>query len=381
MGYSQLKELKKVQDTSFEKEYVKTLVYVQDLYDLIAYQGLREKLGGDVRFISAVPLAKEALLVRGPTSFRGDGAIKVLRELTQNEELALREAPSLFYKDSDWKDFEGRAKSEKLLAAEEYFTTKGVDFNPIEAFPFLNDETFWTSIEEQRLSEKVVNIKSETPTDMISPVNWALECGSGKVLECEELIFGGSPQAFLDLVGNKKSLSAEFVEFCESTRSPCELVVKFEFSDVVHSGGETFFIPLSYTHEWGHFIGEFRGKEAQFLHFFEGTETSEEEVSKKLKLLKRNLEKIFPEFSTKYCGEFVVVRPESGCLNIDDSLYAQIEKKPTHLKFVHRNAPLPGDSVKNLNFEDSAREVLFDARAFYSSASVNHCSIKKEQIE
>lgn len=381
MGYSQLKELKKVQDSSFEKEYFKTLVYVQDLYDLIAYQSLREKLGSDVRLISAAPLAKEALLVRGPTSFRGALALKALCELTQNEELALREAPSLFYKDSDWKDFEGRAKSEKLLAAEEYFTAKGVDFNPIEAFPFLNDETFWTAIEEQRLSEKVVNIKSETPTDMISPVNWALECGSGKVLECEEFIFGGSPQAFLDLIGNKKSLSAEFVEFCESTRSPCELVIKFDFSAAVHTGDETFFIPLSYTHEWGHFIGEFKGNQAQFLHFFEGPETTEEEVSKKLKLLKRNLEKIFPEFSPKYRGEFVVVRPESGCLNIDDSRYNQIAKKPAHLKFIHRNAPLSEDSLKNFSFEDSAIGVLFDARAFFSSANVGHCPTKKEQIE
>ncbi len=381
MGYSQLKELKKVQDTSFEKEYVRTLVYIQDLYDLIAYQGLREKLGSEVRFISDVPLVKEAQLVRGPTSFRGEAALKVLAGITKKEGLALRDAPALFYKDSDWKDFEGRAKSEKLLAAEEYFTRRGIDFDPTEFFPFLSEDTFWTSIEEQRLSEKVVNIKSQTPTDMISPVNWALECGSGKVLECEELIFGGSPQTFLDLIGNKKSLSDEFVEFCESTRSPCELIVKFDFSGVVHPGSETFFIPLSYTHEWGHFIGEFKGHEAQFLHFFEGSETSEEEVSKKLKLLKRNLEKIFPEFSTKYCGEFLVVRQESGCLNIDDSIYDKIQNKPAHLKFVHRNAPLSEESLSDISFGDSMAAVLFDARALYSCASVGHCPIKKEQNE
>ncbi len=381
MGYSQLKELKKVQDTSYEKEYVKTLVYIQDLYDLIAYQALRANLGESVRFVSAAPLTKEFLLIRGPSSFRGEGALKVLSELYPELESTLRDAPSLFYKDSDWKDFEGRAKSEKLLAAEEYFTKKGIDFNPSQVFSFLNDEDFWTNLENQRLSEKVVNIRSEVPTDMISPANWALECGSGKVLECEDLVFGGSPQVFLDLVGNKKILSAEFVEFCESTRSPCELVIRFEFKGIVHQGLETFFVPLSYTHEWGHFIGEFRANEAQFIHFFEGSETSEEEVSRKLKLLKRNLEKIFPEFSAKYCGEFVVVRPESGCLNIDDSGYQNIEKKPGHLSFIHRNAPLPEEFVKKLNCEDSASEVLFDARAFYSSAVVGNCPSKKEQSE
>lgn len=381
MGYSQLKDLKKVQDTSFEKEYFKTLVYVQDLYDLITYYNLRQDQGESVRLISAAPLTKESLLIRGPSSFRGEAALKVLAGLQNDTEYTLRDAPSLFYKDSDWKDFEGRAKSEKLLSAEEYFTKRGIDFDPTSIFTFLKDDSFWTTVEEQRLSEKVVNIRSETPTDMISPVNWALECGSGKVLECEELVFGGSPQAFLDLIGNKKTLSAEFVEFCESTRSPCELVVKFDFKGVVHSGAETFFIPLSYTHEWGHFIGEFGEKEAQFLHFFEGTETSEEEVSRKLKLLKRNLEKIFPEFSANYCGEFLVVRPESGCLNIDDSIYAQIDKKPAHLRFVHRNAPVLEANEELTSFEDSLSSLLFDARSFYTCASVGNCAVKKEQNE
>lgn len=378
MGYSQLKKLRKEDTTSFDRSYVRTVIEVRDVFDLVVYQQLHQTLGEDIKMISSVPVTRDSLLTTGPVSMRGEKTLEVLRASFPEYEFTLRDFPALFYKDGDWKDFNGRAKSEKLLASEEYFTGKAIDFDIFKAFPFLNDDSFWTSLEGVRLPERITNVREQTPTDLISPVNWAIECGSGKVIECENFIFGGSPQAFLDLIQDKKALSDSFMEFCESTRSSAELVVKFEFHSPLHQGGETFFIPLSYTHDWGHFVGEFKGNEAQFVHFFETSETSEEEVSRKLKLLKKGMEKIFPEFLQKHKAEFLVLRPESGCLNIDDSSYQKIERAPDHLHFIHRNAPLVSFNGNISSVGDSDLPLRFDARALASAQLVLQKMSKKE---
>lgn len=368
MGYSVLKKLKKEETTNFEKSYVKIVVYVQDIFDLIAYKKLKEEHGEHVQFVSDAPVLRDSFLTRGPQAIRGEASLEFLKNRFPNFEFTLRDFPSLFLKEGEWKDFKGRAKSEKLLAGEEFFTWKAIDFDLASQFSFLAEESFWTTLESERLAERVVNIQREEGTgDMISPVHWALECGSGKVIECAELVFGGSPQALLNLIRDKNPLSDSFMEFCESTRSSAELAIRFNFRAPLHTGGETFFIPLSYTHDWGHFIGEFKGNEAHFVHFFESNETSEEEVSRKLKLLKKSLEKIFPEFGEKYVAEYLVLRPESGCLKIDDKSYAEIDNCPQHLHFVHRNAPLVCSVNGESNYEDSLGAVLFDARALFTA--------------
>lgn len=371
MGYSVLKKLKKEEITNFEKSYIKIVVYVQDIFDLIAYKRLKDEHGEHVKFVSDAPISRDSFLTRGPQAIRGEGALEFLKSRFPSFEFTLRDFPSLFYKEGDWKDFNGRAKSEKLLAGEEFFTWKAIDFDLLSHFSFLADESFWSEVESERLPERIVNIHREENTeDMISPVHWALECGSGKVLECSELIFGGSPQALLNLIRDKNPLSDSFMEFCESTRSSAELAIRFNFKSPLHSGGETFFIPLSYTHDWGHFVGEFKGDEAHFVHFFESNETSEEEVSRKLKLLKKSLEKIFPDFNQKYMAEYLVLRPESGCLKIDDKAYFEIKDCPKYLHFIHRNAPLVYSRQELGSCEDSGGAVLFDARAIFTALNI-----------
>ena len=50
---------------------------------------------------------------------------------------------------------------------------------------------------------------------------------------------------------------------------------------------ETLLLAQSYTHEWGHYVGEFNHvpqsskQRAEFLSFLDKNETTEEEISKK----------------------------------------------------------------------------------------------------
>ena len=79
---------------------------------------------------------------------------------------------------------------------------------------------------------------------------------NGLIIECENLYWGESPYQLYHLLSNKSVFDNETVEYLESTKTPLALYVNFNFENVVIDKEETIFFPLSFTHEWGHFIGD-----------------------------------------------------------------------------------------------------------------------------
>ena len=141
-------------------------------------------------------------------------------------------------------------------------------------------------------------------------------------------------------------------------------------------------MPLSYTHDWGHFVGEFKDIEidnpeikdefspkkikfqrANFVTFMDIGHTSEDDISKKIRLLKKILEKIFGENATYFRSEFIKLSPDSGCLNIDDSAGNNALKEYSQLQFFGFNAPLKHSSEGLELCEDSRERLSFLARA------------------
>lgn len=366
-----LLSLKKVEDINISTSYIRHLVIGEDLFSVALYWELRKKFGDEqVKWLCSKPISEKDLLPLGPNTLRGESNIEKFKRFFPDVETSEVETPSQFFKELKWRPFGGRAKSETLLWNEEFFTLKRADFDIYALFPFLKEEALYEVLEEKRLDFAAKSISRQTPDDLAAPAHFAIELSNNDILKCEHLYWGGGPRSFLDTYDNKNELTDDFITFCEEATSPAALYIQLEFDAVVTDKEETLFIPLSYTHEWGHFVGEFKaienGKQrAEFVTFMDIHHTDEQEISKKIRLLKKNLEKIFGENSTKISDEFIKLSSTSPCLKIDDSLFKDLRKDWGNLSLTSFNAPMENCSNTVENCEDSNGGVSFFARAAY----------------
>ena len=387
-----LLSLKKEDNQTQKKLYKRHLVIGEDIYSVCLYNSLVKKLGeSEVGWICSHELTDNDIALLGPSTLRGSVNLEKLKTYFPDKELALNEeASSLFYKDMKWKDFEGRAKSEKLLWSEDYFTASRCDIELTEYFDDLKDENFLESMNAHRMDYKVKSIAHKTPEDLAEPSNFQVNVASGELVFCEKLYWGMGPSDYLDLYENKNELSNELIEFCESTQTPAALYLRYDYEKPLTDMNETLFIPLSYTHEWGHFVGEFRDIEveipkkdeyspavkriqrAQFVTFMDIGHTSEDEISKKIRLFKKNIEKIFGQNSTEFSSEFIKLSSHSGCLNIDDKLGETALNQNQNLKFFGYNAPLEHFGSVEKSCEDSSERPSFLARALSRHQEIIH---------
>ncbi|GAB4415351.1 MAG: hypothetical protein OHK0056_22910 [Bacteriovoracaceae bacterium] len=346
MSYSDILKLKKEVKSTREKSFVRHIVVGSDLFSVSLYQTLVEKFGAnEVKLICDRPISEQELTPQGPSTLRGEASIKLVRKMFPNTELTVVEKPSVFFKDMEFKPFGGRAKSEKLLWSEDFFVAPRAIVNWNELCPILNSPELIAKIESEKLPYILSNILKVAPEDLIAPAHFRLETTKGFDLECEFLYWGKGPLNFLNLFKNKEELSDKFIEFCEQTNTPAKLAIKMVFEIPITDMVETIFIPLSYTHEWGHFIGEFTNlndgsQVGEFICFVDPEHNDEEELSKKVRALKKSLEKIFEKFSATKYSEYITLSESAPSLTIDDALFSEVAKELDHLKFIATNAPL-----------------------------------------
>ncbi|MDD4975938.1 MAG: hypothetical protein PHY93_16395 [Bacteriovorax sp.] len=367
MAFKDLHKLKKV--VVIEKEFIKAqhLVVGKDIFALSIYKALQEKYGKDqVRLLSEDTILKSDLLPKGPSTVRGESNQKIIQELYPQAAGEIGASVALFYKDMTWKSFGGRSKPEALKFNEEFFTTTRFNVDAEAIFPELaNAEEFVSVLNSEAYQVRLKSIHR-------SGEGFKVECLNGTEFECEKLYFGQSPYQYLEFYSNKNELSDVFIEFCESTKTPSALFVKFIFEKPITDIKETLFIPLSYTHDWGHFVGEFNTlangeQEIEFIHFLDEDQSSEEDISRVIRLLKKNMEKIFDKFSKTKVREYIVLEQEIGCLKIDNDLFTRSlnegKNEAKNLFLLGINAPIVDAQCVGASFEYSKNEVDILARA------------------
>jgi hypothetical protein len=383
MAFKDLHKLKKIAVVEKENINVAHLVVGKDIFALSLYKVLVEKHGKDnVRLLSEDTVLKSDLWVKGPGSIRGSANQKVVEELYPEAVVKKFEENAIFYKDMTWKSFGGRSKPEALKFNEEFYTSSRFDIDPTKIFPELeNTESFLEEINSSAYQVRVKAIRREGE-------GFIVECINGTEFSCEKLYFGQSPYQYLNFYTNKNELSDHFIEFCEGTKSPSALFVKYVLEKPVSDIMETMFIPLSYTHEWGHYIGEFKdvsdsqsgpthAQEIEFIHFVDEDHVSEEDVSRIIRSLKKNMEKIFEKFSKIKSQEFISLESEIGCLKIDDELFFKslvgAKAEVSNLFFLGINAPIVDTQSEKAMFEYSKNEINILSRALL----VHHFLLKK----
>ena len=360
MAFKDIHKLKKIAVIEKESISVPYLVVGKDIFALSLYNDLKAKHGADkVRLLSQDAVLRSDLLPKGPSTIRGEVNQKLFNELYPDIARTQSTENALFYKDMTWKSFGGRSKSEALKYDEEFYT--GGQITPDYEQIFKNiphSDEFLEAINKEAYQVKIKSIAREE-------AGFIVECINGTEFHSEQVYFGLSPYHYMEFYSQKAELSDAFMEFCDSTKTSSAVFVKFIFESPLSDMKETLFIPLSYTHEWGHFVGEFKElkgiQEIEFMHFMEDHLMSEEDVSRIIRLLKKNMEKIFDNFLKIKGHEYIALEQEIGCLKIDDEVFAKsLESGKNEMKnlfFIGINAPLMNEHCANHTFEYSKKDL------------------------
>ncbi len=371
---TRLRDLKKTIDKTTTTVFYPYIVVGQNFFTLASFQRLHQLNPDQVQIVAGRSFNHEDMMLKGPNSLRGADNAKFVKSLGHQVTESVH--TPLFYKDQKLREFGGRAHPETMLYGEEFYGAKSYQFEASDFFPFLNDP-FFINVANQHLTEgQITKISQVVPGDLIERAYWAIELSSGLRLTCEHLIWAGDPVDFLQL-HEKETLSNDVIQFLESTRTPISLYMRLEFPQVVTEQEATLFLPLSFTYEWGHFVGEFKmvnaKQVAEFVTTVDEENADEGHIAHVIRILKRNLEKVIPATLKVEMKEFIMLAERTPCLKIDDTAFAGVGDKLKNLSFVGVNAPLRDFSPAKKSFEDSDG-------AFHSPSHIARAVLSLEQI-
>ena len=367
MGFGAIKDLKKDQTQSYQRKYIKNLIVGSNLASLL----MRDHLSSQ----SAALFSHEEIVERDLFFFpgndvRGEANIAVLKALRPELEWQEREAPSRFYKDQKFREFGGRSKSETLLEGEEFFCDKGYYSDLRKLLPQQEKLAEYLSNSEEHFIDY---IEKANPERLDEVTHWKIFCKDEVVIECENLFWGKSPAELAKLIKNKELLSNELIEMMVNSMGRKMLSVSLSFEEEVIAQAGTYFLPQSMTHEWGHFIVEAYPFDSEqkcqkivcFCYVLE-EESGDEEVSKKIKLLKRVFERIFPDILKKNHREEIVFSEDISSFPYGDEVYESVENNIKNLYFLGAQAPLTKGFASEYSLEVETQNVSFSAREIAS---------------
>lgn len=403
MGIRSLGSLKK-EKTHTTIIYKRYLFVGEDFYTLNLLQSFLGKYNKEeVAIVNPRPIGNERLSFLGPGQIRGGTNIhfaklllkKKLEELQQEGAQEI-EAPALFYKDQDFRSFDGRHKPQPFFLDEDFFGQKSLRVNNQSAEKFysklLNSSSSCTldEINNVLLQTEVVAVKKNDPDNFATPAYWIVELANGQQVHCEYLFWGRSPYHFLEVFSDKKALSGEFIESCEKTKSAMSITVRFYLKNKISERAETFLIPLSITNETGHLIAEFNNSTDETINnercvqyldctlYTDPNHSDEESISRNIRALRKNLERPFPQLEKNILSEYISISSQIGCRKIDDDAFFEQVKEMNHLLLVGENAPLQVKSLPINNVEDSFFDISMAVRGLLSVEQIQDVFLKNQ---
>lgn len=265
----------------------------------------------------------------------------------------------VFYKDDQWRKFTGRARPDGLYAAEEKWfeqDLKGIKYEGEQDY-----SEALKKLEQERLSplKKVLVEKIE---DLVEPTNYKLELNDGQVIRCDQIFWGHGPYLWMKSLGNPEVIGAEWIEFCESTRTPQVFCYQCPYECEENLESKLYFFTIH--SEERPFVGSFDGKLATFQILFDENNTPLEDHARYLRLLIKKIKKIFPPSLKLFSEqERLVTGDYLPCLNFDIEAFEQLPEMFKSPHFVGLNSFFKSSQLSHISFEDSFGQLSFPARA------------------
>ncbi len=351
-----LRALKKVQEDENTKQsriYSKHIVYGDNFYAALAYLKLVEIHGMEsVKLISSRLISKDSIegeLKCSLSTLRSEEVANTLITMAPELEIFPVDSENVFYKDTKFHKFGGRAKPHELKEDEDFFANSAFHIKLMNLFTSQQLESLDETLEKNTLVKYIDSIQKNTPSDLVEVTNYKLKTGEAETIECEKLYWCESPKLFYKKVENKDSLADQVGAYCTALEHRIGLTVYMELKGELYEGEGNVFLPQSVTYELGHFIAEFKKynpesntQEFACMMFVDEDEVNEEDLAKKIKLMKRVIGRVFSDFEKIEYKERIQYDREVLINKTDDSL---IDSK-VNVEFIGPGAPLYKDEYK-----------------------------------
>lgn len=351
-GLRAFKALKQESNSNEKRTFVQNLVIGGDFLAVKKLLKLQNEFGiENVKILSERHLSKNDLLSEWrctPKLLRNKDVLSDIIGLFPRLEIISKDAPCVFYKDTKFHEFGGRAKSFEIKDGEEYFTEPSADYR----LDLMFSDEEWShldeSLKEASLAKIIEQIEVTKPVDLVEKTNFVIHTGENERIECERLYYFDSPKKFLKLVKNNETLPDELHAFSSSIVEKPGLVVHFSMPKMLHEKAETVFLPQSVTHEWGHFICDFEAfdsfsktQEVRVLMIIQEDDGgTEEELAKKIKLMKRVMERIYPEMAKFEYEEHIHYSDNMFLSGFSEVTKSEIQNSLKDLYLLGKGAPL-----------------------------------------
>lgn len=344
-----LRAFKKEQEhelTDGKHIYVKNLIVGESTPSLLALLKLSRN-ESSTKILTSKKINVESVLKdleTSPEFLRGN--IDNFRAKFEAYSIGEKSPTPMFYKDAEFKKFGGRSKPLSLMEGEDYFLQDYYAFNEKSLFSDEDLIELGKLLENNQIHTSIVEIEKTNPTDLAEPTNYKIHLSDYEVIECENLVWTRSPKEFLKLSVDKDHYSSEFHEFVSKIRHRSILKIRLEMDSKISDFSQTVLVPQSVTHEWGHFICEFyegQKEGTQNLNVFcfvDGNEVTSEDLAKKVKLVKRVLERIWDKLKKVNYTETIAYVENAMTFDIDDELYFSIKDENEKLNFVGESSPI-----------------------------------------
>jgi len=370
-----LKALKTYQKDIHFQGHIPHLIVGSDINAVILLNDLINREGSEkVRILSETTIDLASIFGSGPSLIRGEDNFEFLNNFARFklENKVLETAQ--FYKDQKFRSFGGKANSISLQPGEEFFTYPAFKFCSQSVY----QENFKLNLERPEDYHLHYHIQKLEQRDA-DLGGWKVECSDGSQISCEHLYFSRPLWKLTELLSGKEKISEKIMEFCQKSRGQYGLMVQFKVNQNICSESHTFFIPQSLTYDWGHFIGSFNEycKETNIQNFsffchLNEDETSAEMITRKIKLMKRVLKRVFENLNSASMEEKYLIIDQVPVQDFDDSVYESFQKELPQLFVVGMNAPLNKDFFKSNQASISFEKVCGEVRSLASLEQVLH---------
>ncbi len=345
MSFGLLKHFKENKKDHFlDKQtiFCRHVIVGQDLAAVLKMLELkREYPGESLKIISTRPLNRQIIqeyCEMSISTLRSEAAVTEIYKKFFNAKILPQKHEALFYKDGKFHEFSGRAKPMELQLGEHFFTKKGYT---VEAASFFAEDE-WANLDNilnEHMEIRIFDsVEKTTPVDLVEKNEWLISFKDFKRMSCENLYLATSPRKFLSYLTHKENLSQELIDLCSSCETQAGIAVSWTLTKSLYPDERTLFIPQSMTHEWGHFIVEFEEKKNEYichaLFLIHEEEPQSEDLASKIKLMKRVIERVFPDFEASIKKEFIRFDDEMFINNIKDDRMEQVGFDYPTLKFI-----------------------------------------------
>ena len=344
----QFKDQKKGFQPTEATTFVAQVILGSDLGSVLKLIELRKSHPAETIRLITNRLVNKQLLIEnyqfGVSQMRSEIAVGEIYKSHYDARILPQKLDPQFYKDGKFHEFSGRAKSMNLLDGEHFFLNKGYRLD-IDSLFTKEDWDNLDTIIAQHIDIRIVEgIEKTEVKDLVEKNEWLLSFKDYKKIACENLYSSISPKRFLSFLKNKEAMTPDVIDVCSSSKIQAALSLTWLMKKEFATEERTLFIPQSMTHEWGHFIVEFEntneGHLCHGLFLIHEEEPQTEDLASKIKLMKRVLERVFPEFEANIVKEYIRFDEDMFISDVKDNLIEQISFDYPTLKFLGQMSPM-----------------------------------------